>query len=73
MHSILCTDMGCHQDYLASIIDTTKRIRNHTIYSEEEERLVLCSAIMKCADISNCVSKKKKKNPILVIDVITHT
>ncbi|KAG2213517.1 hypothetical protein INT47_009191 [Mucor saturninus] len=55
VHSILCTDMGCHQDYLASIIQTTREINEHArTLSQEEERLVLCSAIMKCADISNC-------------------
>lgn len=57
VHSILCTDMGCHQDYLTDIIQVTKELNDETkILGEKEERLVLCSAIMKCADISNCVS-----------------
>lgn len=45
IHSILCTDMGCHGDYL-------QEIRN----AGTDNTLVICTAIMKCADISNCVS-----------------
>ncbi|KAI8095635.1 hypothetical protein BDF21DRAFT_406378 [Thamnidium elegans] len=56
VYSILCTDMGCHQDYLGRIQSTTKKMANHghLMFEEDTERLVLCSAIMKCADISNC-------------------
>ncbi|CAO3646189.1 unnamed protein product [Mucor hiemalis] len=43
IHSILCTDMGCHGDYL-------QEIRN----AGTDNTLVICTAIMKCADISNC-------------------
>lgn len=54
IHSILCTDMGCHGDYL-------KEIRNagaDVVIAAKDNNLVLCTAIMKCADISNCVSRR---------------
>ncbi|GAA5802997.1 hypothetical protein HPULCUR_008472 [Helicostylum pulchrum] len=56
VYSILCTDMGCHQDYLGRIQSTTQKMANHghLMLEEDSERLILCSAIMKCADISNC-------------------
>lgn len=52
--------MGCHQDYLGRIQSTTQKMANHghLMLEEDSERLILCSAIMKCADISNCVRKK---------------
>ncbi|OBZ83741.1 3',5'-cyclic-nucleotide phosphodiesterase regA [Choanephora cucurbitarum] len=50
---ILCTDMGCHHDYVDRIKHQIEKMKaNHRV--TEKERLVLCSAIIKCADISNC-------------------
>lgn len=64
MHNILCTDMGCHQDYLNNIQTATNKMATygHLTGDKDAERSVLCSAIMKCADISNCVSDYFFKN-----------
>lgn len=61
VQSILCTDMSCHQEYVESFKEQLKRIESHTMdltddASRDKERMILCSIIMKCADISNCVS-----------------
>jgi hypothetical protein len=58
IHSILCTDMGFHQDYLQAIRDAC----TNTTIKQDTKRQILCTAIMKCSDISNCV-KYTKKNP----------
>lgn len=49
IHSILCTDMGCHGDYLKEIRDA-----GADVVVAKDNNLVICTAIMKCADISNC-------------------
>ena len=59
--SILATDMSLHNDYVTKIKDQAARLRNLSALDEsarEEERMLLCSALIKCADISNvvCVS-----------------
>ncbi|CAO0789974.1 unnamed protein product [Mucor circinelloides] len=59
VQSILCTDMSCHQEYVESFKEQLKRIESHTMdltddASRDKERMILCSIIMKCADISNC-------------------
>lgn len=61
MQSILCTDMSCHQEYVESFKEQIKRARSNNIdftndVTREKERMTLCSVIIKCADISNCVS-----------------
>lgn len=61
VQSILCTDMSCHQEYVESFKEQIKRARSNNIdftndVTREKERMILCSVIIKCADISNCVS-----------------
>ncbi|KAI8074002.1 hypothetical protein BC940DRAFT_78359 [Gongronella butleri] len=52
--SILATDMSLHNDYVAKFKEQTFRLRNSTsALDDDQERLLLCSAIIKCADISN--------------------
>ncbi|ORX62559.1 HD-domain/PDEase-like protein [Hesseltinella vesiculosa] len=52
--SILATDMSLHNDYVAKFKEQTARFRtSHSALDEDQERLLLCSAIIKCADISN--------------------
>jgi hypothetical protein len=65
VHSILCTDMGCHHDYVQNIKNQIDRLQTSALdlsddAAKDKERLVICSAIMKCADISNCVIIKSK-------------
>lgn len=59
--SILATDMSLHCDYVAKIKEQTKRLMDsHSTDWDEariiEERLLFCSGLMKCADISNVVN-----------------
>ncbi|ORZ28631.1 hypothetical protein BCR41DRAFT_752 [Lobosporangium transversale] len=62
--TILATDMGLHFDYVGKIKEQTERLRlrrqsgSDTLKPnqasiEEQERLVLCGTLIKCADISN--------------------
>ncbi|CAO3637512.1 unnamed protein product [Cunninghamella blakesleeana] len=54
--SILATDMSLHNDYVMRINEQAARFRcrsKDTPIDEEQERLIICSAIIKCADISN--------------------
>ncbi|KAI9484431.1 hypothetical protein BDB00DRAFT_855679 [Zychaea mexicana] len=54
--SILATDMSLHNDYVTRIKGQAARLRNLSALSDsarEEERMLLCSALIKCADISN--------------------
>ncbi|KAF9435006.1 3',5'-cyclic-nucleotide phosphodiesterase [Entomortierella beljakovae] len=62
--TILATDMGLHFDYVGKIKEQTERLRlrNTSTINEprpnqasidEQERLVLCGTLIKCADISN--------------------
>lgn len=53
--------MGCHQDYVQKTRLQIDRLRNDALdisskTLQENERMIICSTIMKCADISNCVS-----------------
>ncbi|KAG2181864.1 hypothetical protein INT44_008680 [Umbelopsis vinacea] len=59
VHSILATDMGLHGEYVAKINDLFKRLRTKGLDLTDEaacdqERLIICGALIKCADISNC-------------------
>ncbi|GAN08405.1 hypothetical protein MAM1_0203d07916 [Mucor ambiguus] len=59
IQSILCTDMSCHQEYVESFKGQLQRLKTHTMDltnddTRDKERMILCSIIMKCADISNC-------------------
>ncbi|KAI9010960.1 hypothetical protein CLU79DRAFT_772091 [Phycomyces nitens] len=56
--SILATDMAHHGDYVTKIKEQATRLRTNLFHDMteaecEKERLLLCSAIIKCADISN--------------------
>ncbi|KAG0253592.1 3',5'-cyclic-nucleotide phosphodiesterase, partial [Mortierella polycephala] len=62
--TILATDMGLHFDYVGKIKEQTERLRLRNLPGgnvpkpnqasiDEQERLVLCGTIIKCADISN--------------------
>ena len=57
--SILATDMSLNADYVESILAQARRhpdLRALDDSTCEKERLLLCSAMIKCADISNVVS-----------------
>lgn len=67
MSTILATDMGLHFDYVGKIKEQTERLRLRNLPGgnipkpnqtsiDEQERLVLCGSLIKCADISNAVS-----------------
>lgn len=52
--SILATDMAHHSDYVFKIKEQTKQYqRKQKTENEDKERLLLCCALIKCADISN--------------------
>ncbi|KAF9933969.1 3',5'-cyclic-nucleotide phosphodiesterase [Linnemannia zychae] len=62
--TILATDMGLHFDYVSKIKEQTERLRLRNLPGgnvpkpnqasiDEQERLVLCGSLIKCADISN--------------------
>ncbi|KAI8876233.1 HD-domain/PDEase-like protein [Backusella circina FSU 941] len=56
--SILATDMALHADYMSKFKDQAIRLQRmdlNTLSKEEleNERLLMCSALIKCADISN--------------------
>ncbi|KAG2185044.1 hypothetical protein INT43_000957 [Umbelopsis isabellina] len=59
VHSILATDMGLHGEYVAKINDQLERLRTKGLDMTDEaaldqERLLICGALIKCADIGNC-------------------
>lgn len=65
--TILATDMGLHFDYVGKIKEQTERLQLRNMPGgnvpkpnqasiDEQERLVLCGTLIKCADISNAVS-----------------
>ncbi|KAG1006254.1 hypothetical protein G6F27_008478 [Rhizopus arrhizus] len=56
--SILATDMALHSDYVEKIQQQAKRLDTIDVNTLdcptlEKERILLCSALIKCADISN--------------------
>lgn len=58
--SILATDMSLHSEYVEKINTQGPRIVTRLNLNEserEKDRLLLCSALIKCADISNVVSR----------------
>jgi nitrogenase molybdenum-iron protein alpha/beta subunit len=53
--------MGMHDEYVQKIQDQAKRLKENSIdFNDkatcEREKVLLCGALIKCADISNCVS-----------------
>ncbi|KAG1041942.1 hypothetical protein G6F43_012000 [Rhizopus delemar] len=57
VNSILATDMSLHDEYVQKITEQSQRL-NHIDPSDstscEKEKIILCAALIKCADISNC-------------------
>jgi hypothetical protein len=61
VNSILATDMSMHDEYVQKIKDQAERLKENKIdFNDkavcEKEKILLCGALIKCADISNCVS-----------------
>ncbi|KAI7848061.1 hypothetical protein BDC45DRAFT_326020 [Circinella umbellata] len=59
VHCILATDMGMHDDYVQRIEKQADHWHNHDIdlnneSEKDQERLTICGALIKCADIGNC-------------------
>ena len=60
--SILATDMGLHFDYMKRLGDLQKELKFKPAIDEwpdrarEEQKALICSLLIKCADISNVVS-----------------
>lgn len=53
--------MSMHDDYVRQIREQAERLRHNEIDMSnecvrEQERLLLCGALIKCADIGNCVN-----------------
>ena len=60
VHCILATDMGMHDDYVQRIERQGDYWHNNDIdlndeFEKDQERLTICGALIKCADIGNCV------------------
>ncbi|KAF9100474.1 3',5'-cyclic-nucleotide phosphodiesterase [Mortierella sp. AM989] len=62
--TILATDMGLHFDYVGKIKEQAERLHHRNLSGcnepklnqasiDEQERLILCGTLIKCADISN--------------------
>ncbi|KAI8645637.1 hypothetical protein BD408DRAFT_411288 [Parasitella parasitica] len=59
VNSILATDMSMHDEYVTKIQDQAQRLqRNKIDFTDkatcEKEKILICGALIKCADISNC-------------------
>ena len=53
--SVLATDMSLHFAWIARLKEFGASLRTERTSSEEDDRIMLCQAIIKCADISNPV------------------
>ncbi|TYJ52559.1 hypothetical protein B9479_006849 [Cryptococcus floricola] len=51
--SILATDMSLHFAWIARLKEFDERLREGVVGGEEEERVLICQALIKSADISN--------------------
>jgi hypothetical protein len=59
VNSILATDMSMHDEYVEKIKEQAARVKEGKIDLNdkaacEKEKILLCGALIKCADISNC-------------------
>ncbi|KAI8889731.1 HD-domain/PDEase-like protein [Backusella circina FSU 941] len=59
VNSILATDMSMHDEYVQRIKEQAQRLKTGSVDFNnpvecEREKLLLCAALIKCADISNC-------------------
>lgn len=63
--SVLATDMSLHFAWIARLKDLGESLRDDQAFTakraqgemDEEDRIMICQAIIKCADISNPVSR----------------
>jgi hypothetical protein len=53
--SVLATDMSLHFAWIARLKEFGASLRTGKVSNEEDDRIMLCQAIIKCADISNPV------------------
>ncbi|KAI7895327.1 uncharacterized protein EV154DRAFT_495633 [Mucor mucedo] len=59
VNSILATDMSMHDEYVQNIQEQAQRFKRQGIDLSdkaacEKDKILLCGALIKCADISNC-------------------
>jgi hypothetical protein len=61
--SILATDMGLHFDYMKKMADLEEKLRKNNstkgwdAKAIDEQKALICALFIKCADISNVVSR----------------
>ena len=61
--AVLATDMSLHFVWMSSLQDFGEKVNNEGYIGEpaeeviEDDRVMICQAIIKCADISNPVSR----------------
>ena len=76
INSILATDMGLHFDYMKKLGQLQEKVQTNAGTDGwdgkylEEQRTLLCSLLIKCADISNVVSRACRSmtaKPLLTI------
>ncbi|ORX88895.1 HD-domain/PDEase-like protein [Basidiobolus meristosporus CBS 931.73] len=53
VNSILATDMSAHFEYIRSFTEQNSRLGSTSILDPMREKILFCSAILKCSDISN--------------------
>jgi hypothetical protein len=68
--SILATDMSLHFAWIARLKDLGTSLEDDSFLQDrsggdldEEDRIMICQAIIKCADISNPVSARDVHSP----------
>lgn len=71
--SVLATDMSLHFAWIARLKDFGASLRAERTSKDEDDRIMLCQAIIKCADISNPVcfpftSAGLRQRVVLMID-----
>lgn len=57
--TVLGTDMGIHVDFMSGF----QKLVNGCDVSEHERKVLVCQALIKCADISNPVSTSTLASP----------
>jgi len=59
--SILATDMGLHFDYMKKLFELQDKLKSDPLTKQwaprmlEDQKALVCSLLIKCADISNVV------------------
>lgn len=69
--SILSTDMSRHFTFVSEIKDMGRRLGDKKV-TIEADRLLLCSGLIKCADISNPVRSVPCLTLLAVVTQLTH-